>query len=181
MPGLRMLLTASLLSLAAAACGQAKDKDTSQSTRPPEVPAPDAAPRTVALDGRDVPFAPLGEPVAYEGRLTKQDDVYTYSTGRAFELAAPTTLFLREAEGTSTDCGTTDFGGPAYMVLKIVPGGEPEIVRSTEGIHAGGAEIPASSLATFPGELEAGTYVLTVDYLSLARDCLVAGRFTLAE
>ncbi len=171
------LLVIALLA-AAPACGRKDEKDSISEQTPR---SQDASPQTVALDGKAVPFLSLGETVTYEGALAAQDGAFLFTAGRAFTLAAPATLFVRASSGASADCAAADYGGPSYMVLRIRDGAEPEIVRSTEGIEAGGNPIPATELATFPGALDAGTYVLTVDYVSLGKACAVKGGFTLAE
>ncbi len=141
--------------------------------------------QTVELDGQKVAFASLGDAIDYQGVLNRASraDPYTYNDGRAFRLDGAKTLRLEETFATSSDCANAgDFVGPTYMVLAMVSGKDPEIIRTTEGAEVdGGSPIPRVALADFPGELKAGTYVLTVDYMSFDRPCHISGSFTLAE
>lgn len=173
------LMLASLFLAACSACGHNQDDKSAipeQTTRSQE-----ATVQTVDLDGHAVAFFALGDAADYEGALQEQDSVYMFTTSRAFKLDAPKTLYVKDSVGSSSDCAAADYTGPQYMVLLIKPGSEPQIVRSTEGIESGGQTIPASDLATFPGALAAGTYVISADYLSFNKACTIKGHFSLTE
>ena len=171
------------------ACGrQAKEekKDTpSESTGGGNTSGGEANPQTVTIDGRQAPFVRVGDKISYDGKLKEDQGVNQFQEARAFVLTATTTLHVSDSVGTSSDCKSPeDYIGPTYMVLKmpVDPKADPEIVRSTEGIEtSGGTSIPATELAQFPGSLDAGTYVIVVDYLSIGKICSVTGSFVLGQ
>ena len=173
-----LLLT--VLLLAATSCGRNDDKTnvTEQTPRASQDARPQAA---VILDGQSVPYVALGEAAAYSGVLTAHDGLFQFTTGRALHLDAPATLLLKESAGRNSDCEASDLTGPHYMIVKVKDGASGEIVRSTEGIETGEGPVPPTKLATFPGALDAGTYVIAVDFISVEKTCHVSGHFTLSE
>jgi hypothetical protein len=173
-----MLKTLALSLVVAAAAPSCGRKDAADQVADHTPRNAEALPKPVTLDGRSVDFVALTTPVSYAGALAPQDDTFAYSVSRAFALSATETLRLEQKADTS-GCAGAELSGPNYMVLRLEDGKDPQIVRSTEGVETGGGAVAATALAGFPGELPAGTYVLTVDYVALAKACDVAGEFTL--
>jgi hypothetical protein len=176
-PIVASLAVATLILLFPAACGPDKGEPKKE-----EKPSGDASAMTVTavtLDGENVPFMTPGETIAYEGKLAEDEGVYTYSESRALRVTEATTLTLANLRSTSLDCvAGDDFAGPDYLLLKL-DGERTTIVRSTIQITGDGVTIPATDPSEFPGALEPGTYVLSVDYLSGSKACTVKGAYSL--
>lgn len=176
-PIVASLAVATMILLFPAACGP--DKGEPKKDEAPSGDANGMAVTAVTIDGENVPFMTLGETISYEGKLTEDEGVYTLTESRALTLTDAKTLTLGNLRSTSLDCvAGEDFAGPDYLLLKL-DGETMTIVRSTIQISGDGVTIPATDPSEFPGALEPGTYVLSVDYLSGSKACTVKGAYTL--
>jgi hypothetical protein len=177
-------LALSTLVLVAPGCGKVDDDDKPKDEEPAPGPGGgDATKQDLDIGGHKVPFAKQGDRITYEGALVEDGGVFQFSSGRAYELTATQTLHVKDPEGTSSDCvAPDDYMGPEYMLWKVEGSGNPTPVASTMEIETeDGTKIPATALASFPGTVQPGTYVLEVTFISFGKACAVKGAFTFAE